>query len=129
MRTAYAEWSTEYLTRFKESAHCLGLCKEAVNEMAAAFPELTRVPGHVYSVWGKRAHWWLTAPDGTIVDPTRAQYPGPITYEPFKEGDEVRLGRCMECGAEIWGTNPEAVYSTCLCNETCERNYAAYLEG
>ncbi len=96
----YAEWVDAYVLR---TPNLLGRCKEAVAEMAAAFPELTRVPGHVYVArWGQRAHWWLTTPDGTILDPTASQFPFIFDYEPWRPGTEVRVGRCMECGQDLY---------------------------
>jgi hypothetical protein len=55
---------------------------------------------------GKRGHVWLVNPDGDVVDPTRGQFPGDITYEPWEPGDEVRVGTCMQCGAGIWRKVP-----------------------
>src|SRR5688572_29828181 len=82
----------------------LGQCAKATQEMVEAFPELKRVPGHVYTIgWGKRAHWWCVAPDGEIVDPTVSQFVGAcVDYEPFEAGHEVRVGRCMNCGDDIY---------------------------
>lgn len=97
----YREWIDDYSDR-KEGV-LLGKCAEATKEMVAAFPELTRVPGHVYGTWGKRAHWWCETADGQVVDPTVGQFPDPfLEYERWIPGDEVRVGKCMNCGREIW---------------------------
>lgn len=95
----YDEWIADYHRR---EGSGYGRCKSACETMRAAFPELTIVPGHVYCAWGRRGHFWLTAPDGTIVDPTREQFPGPVDYDPWKPGDLVDVGACMECGERIW---------------------------
>ena len=99
----------------------LGRCLDEAKIMKNKFPELTLIKGHVYAPppWGKRAHWWLTTPEGEIVDPTRGQFP-PLfdsEYEPFKDGDDVRLGKCMNCGKELWGHPGDFVPYTC--SEEC----------
>lgn len=96
----YWAWIGEYVER--HGGNPLGLCVNACKEMSEAFPELVTVRGHVYCSWGKRGHVWLTDPDGNIVDPTRAQFPDPIHYEPWAPGEEVRVGTCMNCGDGIW---------------------------
>ncbi|SRR6266705_316219 len=54
----------------------LGMCAAWVRRMGEAFPKLTQVRGHyLCHTWGPREHWWLTTPDGKIVDPTAGQIP------------------------------------------------------
>jgi hypothetical protein len=127
----YDQWITDYTTR--HDGQLLGKCREAVAEMRAAFPELREVRGHVWCTWGQRGHVWCAAPDGTVVDPTAAQFPPPIfEYDEWKPGSEVRVGTCMECG--------NAIYEACeslddepprreFCDARCYDNYAAYLNG
>lgn len=111
----YTDWITGWLSEHK----AYGRCAEATLEMREAFPELTRVPGYVMdSFWGKRDHWWLTSPDGTIVDPTVSQFPCPLEYIPHREGDPVRLGKCMNCGEYIWGL-PGSGIDTACCSTAC----------
>lgn len=107
-----------------------GKCRVACEQMCKVFPELTTVPGHVHCAWGKRGHFWLTAPDGSIVDPTRGQFPGPVDYEPWEPGTEVHCGRCMECGDDIWlraekldapPHNPHAPFCSRSCAISCEK--------
>jgi hypothetical protein len=122
----YQEWIADYV---KRSPVVLGKCREAVARMRRAFPELAEVRGHVYCVWGKRGHFWAVAPDGAIVDPTRAQFPGPITYEPWESGDAVRVGKCMNCGEEIWAevSDLRSVPHREFCGEVCEAAMARFL--
>jgi hypothetical protein len=90
--------------------------------MVAVFPELRRVRGHYYCpIWGERAHWWLVAPDGLIVDPTAAQFPslGGGEYVEWEEGREEPTGICPQCGDHVYGGG------TC-CSEDCHRAYVAY---
>lgn len=115
-----------------EPHRMLGQCEVEAKEMARVFPELTIVPGHTYVEFStgprKRAHWWLITQTGEIVDPTAGQYSSPIIrYEPYEDGDEVRLGKCMNCGAEIWG--PPVLGRQDICSDECGRDLAAYLEG
>jgi hypothetical protein len=107
----------------------MGQCQVAVRNMVLAFPELRAVAGHSYGVWGKRGHWWLVAPDGEIVDPTISQFPGPIEYEEWVPGSEVRVGKCMNCGEEIWERVEvlENIQHKQMCSEACERDFIANL--
>lgn len=129
----YQEWIAERTMRgdFKET---YGKCKEISAEMCAAFPGFRQARGYVWTTWGKRGHWWCVAPDGCVVDPTEAQFPGGVmSYEELKIGDEVLIGKCMNCGDEIWVAcesltdephNPHAPF----CGADCYADYAAYCE-
>lgn len=130
----YEQWIAERIAEAYngEAWRTMGRCASEVRLMAQTFPELTIVRGHVQAVFStgvhKRAHWWLTRADGTIVDPTRGQYTGPVlAYEPYQAGDPIRLGVCANCGKEIWGS-PSAGVGT-VCSTECHREYAAYLQG
>jgi len=125
----------EYIQRIIESRYSgegwrtLGMCRQEVAAMKEEFPELEEVKGHV-TVWFsgagpmKRAHWWLTDPDGNIVDPTVGQFPfGVERYEPWEKGDPIRLGKCMNCGEEIWG-QPGEKDAHC-CSEQCAHALSA----
>lgn len=120
MSDGYAGWIRGYEVR---TPALLGRCRDAVVEMRSAFPELTEVRGHVFCAWGRRGHAWLVTSDGTIVDPTRGQFPGPVEYEPWKPGDTVRVGKCMNCGDEIWRpaqTLAEEPKRESACSGDCE---------
>jgi hypothetical protein len=100
-----------------------GQCSEATEAMADAFPELKRVRGHYYCHrWGERTHWWLVAPDGSIVDPTAAQFPsrGDGDYVEWNEGDEEPTGKCPNCDGYVYGGGT-------VCSEQCAREYERYL--
>lgn len=131
MMKKYVEWIEDYERR--QNGHLLGRCAEACKEMHAAFPELKIVKGHVETgVWGRRGHWWLTTPEGEIIDPTAKQFPVIFEYEPFQPGSLVRVGKCCNCGDEIW----EPIQSLdqdhgqkSICSKECHDSYVAYLEG
>lgn len=132
MSIAYAAWIECYVARCGGPEATLGRCESAAKEMAAACPELTVTAGHVMcpEPWGRRGHWWCTAPDGSIVDPTRGQFPffdEELSYEPYVEGADVRLGRCMDCGESIWGPASRGYQQ--FCDESCERSFGASLMG
>lgn len=118
----YQVWIDRYVA--KHGGAVLGLCREAVQEMLVDHPELREVRGHVYCAWGRRGHAWLVDEAGDVVDPTRAQFPGPITYEPWKPGDTVLVGSCMDCGEEIWvavqSLDEDPGHPT-FCSEACEQ--------
>lgn len=77
-----------------------GKCEEYAKAAAEADSTLTVVRGwYVDPIWGREEHWWTTRPDGTIYDPTAAQFPmGGVAewYEPF-----AGLYPCGGCGTEI----------------------------
>ena len=63
-----------------DARRTLGRCKEEVEAMHEAFPELVIVKGFVYVDWGPgyeneriREHWWLKDTEGKIIDPTAGQ--------------------------------------------------------
>ena len=118
MKEQYEQWVAENVT-----SDGYGQCAELTLRMEAAFPELTRVRGH-YScpVWGERAHWWLIATDGKVVDPTKAQFPsnGCGVYDSWTEGEEEPTGKCPNCGGYIYG-------GRAVCSDKCHHEYIAYL--
>jgi hypothetical protein len=77
-----------------------GRCKELSEAACAADPTLTLVRGHYFCpLWNTdEQHWWCVKPDGTIVDPTREQFPskGGGIYTPFNG-----MCECAECGTEV----------------------------
>ena len=111
MNADYEAWIVAHVPE-----NSAGRCAEITQEMVAAFPELTRVRGHFNdAVWGRRAHWWLVDRDGSIVDPTAAQFPckGVGFYEPWPEGTEEPTGKCLNCGEYAYGHQT-------FCSKICE---------
>lgn len=118
MDQRYQDWITDL------GSNLFGRCRGVTKEMVEAFPELRRVRGHYHCpIWGKRAHWWCVAPDGSIVDPTVSQFPsrGIGEYVLLDETAPIPTGKCPDCG--------EYVYGTTFCNDSCERRTAEYLRS
>lgn len=105
----------------------LGTCKEVTEELAQRCPELRRVRGFYYDIfWGQRTHWWLIAPNGQIIDPTKSQFPDTHgEYEEWVEGQEEPVGLCANCGdyvyASKWAGDPT------VCSEKCGIEFARSL--
>jgi hypothetical protein len=113
MTGPYEEWIAEYESRHKSVR---GMCQSATQEMAATFPELKRVRGHLKHLG---PHWWCVAVNGAIVDPTVSQYPyipDGSQYEEFDESlaETLPTGKCMNCGGHLY-------YRADFCNESCHR--------
>lgn len=108
-----------------------GKCSERTEEMAAAFPELKRVRGHVFLLFcpEERPHWWLVDEDGEIIDPTVKQFTDSnyiyggvckvLHYEPWDESREEPVGKCMDCGAISF-------YTAYACSESCASSLEDY---
>jgi hypothetical protein len=88
-----------------------GRCQALAEARCQADPSLRLVRGYYHdAAWGRQPHWWCVRPDGTIEDPSAAQFPtqGHGDYEP--QGETVT---CEQCGREVaeraayWsGTHP-----------------------
>lgn len=135
MNEQYAAWIEAYV--IQQDGKLLGKCHDAVEAMRTVFPELTIVRGHVHDAqWGKRGHFWLiditAGRSGEIVDPTASQFPMLIDYEPWRPGDDVRVGKCMECGEEIWTAMQDLNHpprSRWFCTRECEEFFTSDLNA
>jgi hypothetical protein len=92
-----------------------GKCKEMSESLVAADPSLTLVRGHYYcAAWGEQPHWWTKRRDGTIVDPTKDQFPskGSGVYVEFDGNIE-----CSNCGKHMKEEDAdiEGCYAFCSC--------------
>ncbi len=117
MLETYKKWIAENV-----KGNGYGECSEITEQMAEAFPELTRVRGHYYcSAWGERTHWWLVTSDDEIIDPTVEQFPskGKGVYDSWVEGTEEPTGKCPNCGGYCYG-------SRYFCSNSCGVEYSAY---
>ena len=100
---AYDLWIQTY--RKEKGWKMVGTCQSATQAMGEFFPELRRVPGRVLLGSGRECeHWWCES-NRQVWDPTEPQFDeegGIIDYIPWKPGDEVRIGKCMNCGVQIY---------------------------
>ena len=96
-----------------------GKCKELSQAYVDAHPEWRLVRGYYYCpIWGQQAHWWCKNADGTIHDPTKAQFPsgGLGLYEEF-DG----MTTCEMCGKRqpeartVFGGNGNHTYCSGNC--------------
>jgi hypothetical protein len=95
-----------------------GKCKEKSEEYIQDNPECKLVRGFYYCpILGKRQHWWTTLPDGTIHDPTIAQFPSP--YGEYEEFDGIC--ECEECGKRIKEEDAIFMGRYPTCSGTCAK--------
>lgn len=76
-----------------------GKCKLFSEELCQQDPTLILVRGWYWdAIWGRQEHWWCKKPDGTIVDPTKDQFPskGLCLYEEYKG-----ITECEYCGKSL----------------------------
>lgn len=103
-----------------------GKCREMAEAAVAADPTLTLTRGHyVCPVWGDQQHWWAVRPDGSVVDPTAAQFPsgGLGVYIPF-DG----MVECANCGKEMREEDVEHADSRYVfCSYTCHGQFVGVL--
>lgn len=117
MKPEYQKWIEHHV-----ADKGTGKCKEITQAMQEAFPELRLIRGHYYClVWGEREHWWLVDVDGSIVDPTAAQFPSKGgRYEALADDTPEPTGKCPNCGEYCYGSGE-------CCSEACHKSYVAYL--
>jgi hypothetical protein len=127
-RRQYAPSCQERLTR---ADLVRAECNQFTREFVMKFPHLTRVPGFYGRVIGDyhgTEHWWCVEPDGTIVDPTAAQFQPGHTYTPLDENKHtIKIGRCMNCGDDIFGLKAQGPKS--ICSKECEHALEDYYES
>jgi formylmethanofuran dehydrogenase subunit E len=74
-------------------------------------------------------HFWCETADGEVVDPTVGQFEGlAVEYRPFEPGDEVRVGKCMNCGEPIYASVErldDPRHHRTFCDENCQRSFCA----
>jgi hypothetical protein len=98
-----------------------GKCKEMSEALVAADPSLTLVRGHYYdAAWGEQPHWWCKKPDGTIVDPTKDQFPSK------GNGDYVEFDgtvECANCGKQMTEDEAEFESNYAFCSYECHGRF------
>ena len=102
-----------------------GKCKEMSEELIKQDNTLTLVRGFYYDpVWGQEAHWWTKKPDGTIVDPTKDQFPskGSGVYEEF-DG----IVHCSNCGKEMLEEDAQFDSNYVFCSYICHGQFVGVM--
>ena len=98
-----------------------GKCREMSEELAAQDASLILVRGYYFdALWGKQPHWWCRKSDGTIVDPTKDQFPtkGCGIYEEFDGTVE-----CAECGKIVSEEEADIDGNYAFCSYTCHGRF------
>lgn len=95
-----------------------GRCKELSEAAQQQDPTLRLVRGHYFCpVWNtEEAHWWCEREDGTVVDPSAAQFPsqGMGTYTEFSG-----YVSCEECGKDLPEDQAIAAGRFPVCSSRC----------
>ncbi len=87
--------------------------------MVGAYPELVRVRGHVMVGCNERPHYWCVTQDGLIVDPTRHQWDTYVVfYRPLPDDAEEPVGKCLNCGCELYRSRGDDGYVCAECRPT-----------
>lgn len=93
-----------------------GKCKKACEALKQVLPELKLVRGYVILGDGtEEPHWWLKSPEGTVVDPTEAQFNSPIAIYTEFNGSI----RCEQCGEVIPEKDAIEVNNRAVCSGKC----------
>lgn len=101
-----------------------GKCRELSEAAAEQDPSLRVVRGYYHCwEWGKQAHWWCVREDGSIVDPTKNQFPslGNAEYEEFDGWFE-----CSECGKSIREEDGNVVGNYIFCSGRCYGRFVGF---
>ncbi len=95
-----------------------GKCKQMSEALVAEDPTLTLVRGHYFCpIWNSdEPHWWCEQQDGSIVDPTREQFPskGSGIYTPFNG-----MCECSNCGKEVAEEDATFDSNYVFCSSKC----------
>lgn len=98
-----------------------GECKKYCERAIAEDPTLTLVRGHYYCLfWGEQPHWWTVRADGTVFDPTAAQFPsnGQGAYVPFNG-----MVECAQCGKEMPESEASFESNYAFCSGECHGRF------
>lgn len=102
-----------------------GKCKEMSEELCASNPTLRLVRGHYWCpIWGDQPHWWCKQPDGTVIDPSKNQFPskGCGTYTEFNG-----IIPCSNCGKAVTEEEADIEGNYAFCSYECHGRFVGVL--
>lgn len=103
-----------------------GNCLEFVEEICRVDSSLRMIRGHYFCrSWGtNEQHWWAIRTDGSIVDPTAAQFPcnGSGEYEPFNG-----IVECSQCGVELSEAEAKFDGRYSFCSSKCNMKFVGLI--
>ena len=102
-----------------------GKCKEMSEALIADDPSLELVRGYYLCPWwGEQPHWWVKRRDGSILDPTKDQFPskGSGRYIEFDGMIE-----CSNCGKEISEDDADIDGNYAFCSYQCHGRFVGVL--
>lgn len=107
-------------------------CRSFSQAMVKQFPELKLQRGIVSfsePCPQRYEHWWCVLPNGEIYDPTVEQFKNrdPLVYTVWTPDMPVRVGRCMNCGGDIYGLEKDGRQS--VCSDECAASLREYFDG
>jgi hypothetical protein len=98
-----------------------GKCKEMSEALVASDVTLTLVRGYYHCpIWGEQAHWWAKKPDGTIIDPSKDQFPSRGIGEYVEFDGTVE---CAECGKVIPEEEADIEGNYAFCSYRCHGRF------
>ena len=123
MRDLMAEPNDQDYADLPENAYLKyrGKCKEMSEALVAADPSLTLCRGHYHCpMWGEQAHWWCKKQDGTIIDPTKDQFPSRGAGEYVEFDGTVE---CSNCGKKMREDEAEYESRYAFCSYECHGKF------
>jgi len=98
-----------------------GKCKEMSEALVAADSTLTLVRGYYYCiVWGEQPHWWVKKLDGTIIDPTKDQFPSKGCGEYVEFDGNIN---CSNCGKQMKEEDADIEGNYAFCSYECHGRF------
>lgn len=97
-----------------------GKCKELSEAEIEKDPTLTLVRGFYYCpFWGEQQHWWCQRQDGSIVDPTKLQFPSKGAGEYIAIPENSLVLPCEECGVDVKEEDFIVMGNYVVCSNSC----------
>lgn len=98
-----------------------GKCREFSEQLCVENPEFKLIRGYYHCpFWGKQPHWWCVDNNGTIIDPTKSQFPSKGIGE-YEEFDGIVS--CSNCGKEGKEEDFEYESNYAFCSASCHLRF------